>query len=415
MNPTNIGTVIVLLILSGFFSASETAIVALSPAKVRTLVDKKARGSKYLEKLKKDPHKTLITILVGNNVVNIAAAALTTVIMTEVFGSSAVGIATGVLTLLILVFGEVIPKSFATARTKQLALFVAAPIYFFGLLITPIILVLDGLVDVLLKLLGAKKTHLVTDEELIAMAAIGAEEGAIDKHEKEFIENVLQFTDIKVDEIMTPRVHIDAMPEDYTLKEASDFILNHTHTRIPVYRETIDHVVGIAHLKELFQSLHDGETKQKNLRQIKLHTPVRVSSSMQIHDLFLLFKKHRQHMAIVIDEYGGTAGLITMEDLLEEIVGEIEDESDPEDEKIKKITEIEYEVSGRIQLDELEELLGVEFKYPGHRTVSFLMTEELAHLPKEGDKLTEKGWEFEITQMWRNSILKVTLRKEDQD
>ncbi|MBU0981687.1 hemolysin family protein [Patescibacteria group bacterium] len=413
MDPTGLVLVIILLFLSGFFSASETSIVSLSPAKVRTLIDKKARGSFFLNKLKANPHKTLITILVGNNVVNIAASALTTVLVTRVFDSAAVGIATGVLTLLILIFGEILPKSFATAKAQQIGLFVSPILYVLGIVLTPIIWILDLIVAIFFKILGHKKTARVTDEELIAMAAISAEEGIIGTHEKELIENVLEFTDIRVEEIMTPRVHIDAIPEDYNLNEASDFFIHKTHTRIPVYRETIDHIVGILTLKDLFESLYECEEEDKmTVRQIDLNTPLRVSHSMQIHDLFLLFKKQRQHLAIVIDEYGGTAGLITMEDLLEEIVGEIEDESDLTEERLKKITELEYEVSGHIQLDELEEILNIEFKYPGHRTISYLIIEELDRLPKKGDKITVKDWEFTVTQMWRHSILKVHVKKE---
>lgn len=368
-------------------------------------------GSFFLKKLKADTHKTLITILVGNNLVNITASAMTALLVANAFDSNAVGIATGILTLLVLIFGEILPKSLATNNSQRIALLVSPPLYVFRVLLTPIIFVLDVLVNIMFALIGKKAIKSVTDEELVAMATIGAEEGAIDIHEKEFIENVLEFTDIKVEEIMTPRVHVDAMPEDYSLKEASDFIINHTHTRIPVYRETIDNVVGLVHLKELFKSLHDGEEKKKSLRQIELHSPLKVSHSMQIHDLFLLFQKQRQHMAIVIDEYGGVAGLITMEDLIEEIVGDIEDESDQEGEWIKKINEIEYEVSGRIQLEEVEEITGVEFEIPGHKTISFFISDQLGRLPKKGDKVEFGGWEFEVTQMWRHSILKVVARK----
>ena len=359
-------------------------------------------------------HRTLITILVGNNFVNIAAAALTTVIVTERYGSTAVGAATGILTLLVLIFGEIVPKSLATAYTKQLSLIFAPPLYLLTLILIPIIWILDKLVQILLTLVGSGKQKQVTDEELIAMAAIGEEEGSIDEHERELIENVLEFNDIRVEEIMTPRVHINAMPETYNLDEATKFVIHHTHSRIPVYRRTIDNISGIVSLKELLKQLHDEDQKDLTsitLRQVDLMNPLKVAGSTPIHELFHQFKSKKTHMAIVLDEHGGTAGLITMEDLLEEIVGDIEDEEDQEDNRIKALANGEYEFSGRVELDELTELTDLEFDYPEYKTLNFLFTEKLGHLPKKGQKIIIEDWEFQITQMWRHTVLKVHAKK----
>lgn len=403
-------TILILLVLSGFFSASETAIISLSPAKVRTLTEKKAAGSKSLTKLKENPHKTLITILVGNNLVNILASAMTTVLMTEMFGSAAIGIATGVLTLLVLIFGEIIPKSYATSHASKLALTVAPPLYLLYLILTPVTWLLDQLVGLMLKVVGGTRRNIVTDEELVAMATIGAEQGSIDEHERELIENILEFTDIRVEDVMTPRVHIDSVPEEFTLDEASNFFINHTHSRIPVYRENMDHIVGILNIKEVFKHLHEDDT-DRTVRQIDLTTPLKVSESMTIHDVFMLFKRERQHMAIVIDEFGGTAGLVTMEDLLEEIVGDIQDESDLTNEKIKKIRDYEYEVSGRIQIDELEELTGLKLDFPDHKTITYLLTEKLGRIPRLEDSIKLKGWTFTVTKTWRDTVMTVLLKK----
>lgn len=408
--------VLILLFLSGFFSASETALMTISPAKVRTLVEAGKTGSKYLAKLKHHHHKTLITILVGNNLVNIAASAITTVVMTEYFQSAAVGITTGLLTLVILIFGEVVPKSLAATYAKSLSLIVAPPLYFLELLLTPIIWLLDGLVKGLLFLLGSKKQKQVTEEELIAMASIGEEEGSIDEHERELIENVLEFNDIHVEEIMTPRVHMDAMPESYNLDEASKFIINHTHSRIPVYRDTMDNIVGILSVKELLKSITETTDHDKiTLRNIDLHNPMKVTGSMPIHDLFHQFKNQRTHMAIVLDEHGGTKGLITLEDLLEEIVGEIEDEEDPENDNIKELEDGKYEISGRAELYEIEELTSLEFGYPEYKTISFLIIEKLGHLPRKGQKVEIDGWTFKVVQMLRHTILKVELTRPKEE
>ncbi len=401
--------------LSGVFSASETALMTLTPAKVRTLSEAKTPGSWYLTKLKKNHHKTLITILVGNNFVNIAASAMTTILMTDIFGSAAVGVATGVLTLVILVFGEVLPKSVATTHAKKVALTVAPPLYILGIILTPIIYILDILVKGVLKLLGSHKQQLVTDEELLAMATIGAEEGSIDEHERELIENVLEFDDIHVKDIMTPRVHVDAMPEDYDLEEATQFMINKPHSRIPVYRENMDNIVGILSTKALLKELKEHEQPDKIiLRKIKLKTPLKVLESTAVHDLFHQFKTRRTHMAIVVDEHGGTAGLITMEDLLEELVGNIEDEQDVLD-RVKELDDGSYELSARVELDELEEITGLHFEHPGYKTLNFLLIEQMGKLPKKGQTVEIGDWEFKITQMWRHTILKVELKKKSEE
>lgn len=386
--------------------------MTVTPAKVRTLVEAKKPGAAILAKLKHEHHRTLITILIGNNFVNIAASALTTAYLTEMFDSAAVGIATGVLTFLILVFGEIVPKSLATTYAKKLSLLFAWPLYILGLILTPLIWLFDGLVRVLLYLLGSEKQSQVTDEELIAMASIGAEEGSIDEQERELIENVLEFNDIRVEDLMTPRVHMDTMPEDFDLDEATDYVVHHTHSRIPVYRDTTDNIVGILSVQDLLQHIHDNDDLDATtLRQVELQTPFRVAHSMRVQQLFHQFKNRKTHMAIVLDEHGGTAGLITMEDLLEELVGEIEDEADQEEAHITEIKPGLWEVSGRTELDELQDLMGLEFDFPEYKTVSYLIIEHLGQLPKKGQSLEIEGWHFKITKMYRHTILKVEVWK----
>lgn len=407
-----IALVVFLLILSAVSSASETALISLTPAQVRTLVEAKKPGASYLAKLKHQHHKTLILILVWNNFVNIAASAVTTVMMTNLFQSAGIGIAMGALTILILIFGEILPKSVATAHAKGIGCFVAPPLYFLGVVMTPLIWLLDFIVGGVLRLFGVKHMVQVTDEELIAMASIGAEEGSIDEHELELIENALEFNDIPVEGIMTPRVHVDAIPETFKLDEATEFAVNHTHTRIPIYRDNIDHIVGILSLKELLKQYHTQEDPEHtSLRQINLLTPLKVPHTMKVQELFRQFKKKRMHMAIVLDEYGGTLGIVTMEDLLEELVGDIEDEQDLEEEHVKKISDHIYELSGRVELDDLTKIMKVKFKHPGYKTVSFFIIEELGYLPREGQTVLFENWQFTVTQMLRNTILKVKLEK----
>ncbi len=386
--------------------------MSLSPAQVRTLVENEVRGARYLAELKKNHHRTLISILLINNFVNTAASALTTVVMTDLFGSAGLGIAMGVVTFMVLVFGEIAPKSLASSHAKSIAPLFAAPLYYLGYVLLPAIYLLDLLVNGVRRLFGAQKHVEVTDEELLAMASIGAEEGSIDKQELELIENALEFNDIQVSDIMTPRVHMDALPEEQDLQKATEFVMNHTHTRIPIYRDTIDHIVGILSIKTLLKAHHEEEDPDEvTLRQIELLKPVKVPNSMHVSELFREFKRKRQHMAIVLDEHGGTAGLVTMEDLLEELVGDIEDEQDLAEENIKKLSEGLYELSGRVELDDLAELTGLEFEHPEYKTVSFLIVDALGYLPREGQSIAIENWQFTVKHMLRNTILKVELRR----
>jgi len=389
--------------------------MSLSPAKVRTLVDGRRKGSKYLAKLKHEHHRTLITILVGNNFVNIAAASLTTVLFTQMFASSGVGLATGVLTIVVLIFGEIVPKSFATTYAVKISLILAAPLYYLGLILMPIIFLLDLLVKGLLILTNSQTKQLVTDEELIAMASIGEEEGSLDTQERELIENVLEFNDIHVGEIMTPRVHIVAMPEVYDLDEAARFIVNHPHSRIPVYRETLDNIVGICSVKYLLSQrydLMDDELDETTLRQVDLRSPLRVPGTMTVQDLFKKFKQKRTHIALVTDPKGKTIGLVTMEDLIEEIVGDILDEEDEEETtRIQIIKPGHYLMSGRVEVDELNQLTGLEFDFPEYKTLSFVLIEELGRLPRKGQRIIIGHWSFKVLHLYKDTILKVEARR----
>lgn len=413
MDPAlGIGLIVLFVLLSAFFAAAETAINSLSPAKVRTLVEEKKPGAHQLDWLKKNYHRTLIAVLFGNQFVDTLAAAITTVLIAEKFDSIYLGLASGVLTIISLIFGEALPKSLASVHAQSVGLFLAPPIRLFVWILTPLVWVLDHLINFMLGLFGSAKQNQVTDEELIAMASIGAEEGSIDEHELALIENALEFNDIPVEGIMTPRVHVDAIPETFKLDEATEFAVNHTHTRIPIYRDNIDHIVGILSLKELLKQYHTQEDPEHtSLRQINLLTPLKVPSSMKVQELFRQFKKKRMHMAVVLDEHGGTLGIVTMEDLLEELVGDIEDEQDLEEEHVKKVSETEYVLSGRVELDDLSKIMNLEFDYPGYKTVSFFMIEKLGYLPHEGESVVTENWQLTVTKMLRNTILKIRLKK----
>lgn len=402
---------VLLIILSGIFSGSETAIISVSDAKIRSLVNAKVRGANTLNILKKDPHRLLITILIGNNLVNIGASVLATVVFTQAFGSSGLGIATGVMTLFILIFGEITPKSFATKYSVRLSLLAARPLYIMQILFSPIIWFLDKIVSFLIKQLGSDiAEQQVSEEEIKAIIDIGAEEGSILKTEKELLQNVLQFNDIKVEDVMTPRVSIDALPIESTLQETIDFVIKKSHSRIPVYKETIDHIVGVITLKDvlIFSEKHHAH---KKLANVELKKPIVVPRSKKIDIMFKEFQHARTHLAIVIDEYGGTAGIVTLEDLLEEIVGEIIDESDIEEMPIRKVSDYEIIAHGVTKLEDINDYMNIKIRGNEKEPISGYILDRLHRFPKEGEKIKLPHATVKILKMHENKIVRVRIEK----
>lgn len=407
---------VVLILLAAFFSAAETAIVALSPARIRDMVEKKVRGAALLNRLKRNPHRLLITILIGSNLVNVGASVYATLVFEQVLGSAALGIITGVLTLLILVFGEIVPKSLAQTYSKTFALLAAPLLQLLLWIFTPAVWILDLLVKAMLKFVSrGEKVRNITEDELKAFVSLGAEEGTIEKDEQELIENVLEFNDTRVEEVMVPRVEIKALPLESSAEEAVDFILEHRHSRIPVYKESIDDIVGIVTVKDLLATLRQGKT-DLTLKSVRLMKPIKVPSSQKINPLFDEFQKRHIHIAIVLDEHGGTAGLVTMEDILEEIVGEIEDEFDKEEEEnVARIGTSEVEANGKALIEEINELLDITIDAPEHKTISYYITEKLGRFPKRGEILEGDGFRITVDEMNKHTITKVSVEKVSLD
>ncbi len=377
--------------------------MSISPAQVRDMTHKKMKGAITLKRIKSNPHKLLITILVGNNLVNVWASVYAAVVFQEVFDSVSIAIVTGMMTFFILMFGEIIPKSFATTHNQSLSRVFAPLLLGLQTILWPVIWILDKVIAVLMRVCGGKNTSkkLVTEDELKAMVTIGVEEGELENRERELIENVLEFTDTRVDDIMTPRVEIEALPESTSVKEAADFIVSHGFSRIPVYRKSLDHVVGIVTINEVLEAMHS-EEDNKTLKQIDPSKALKVPHSMKINRIFHLFQKKRSHMAIVLDEHSGTAGLITLEDVLEEIVGEIIDESDMAEDHYKKISDNTILASGKAVLEDLSRELDIVFPQPDHKTISFLVVEKLGRFPRKGEVIKFDKFEIKVLMLDRN-------------
>lgn len=402
---------VLLIILSAAFSGSEIALTALSPAKVRAISKDGKFASKAIAKLKSKPQRLLITILIGNNLVNILATVIATVWAIGVFGNNAIGIVTGVLTLIILVFGEITPKTFAQKYSTQSARFVAFPLLWLTQILFPIIWIFEKFTQGLINSLHLKQPlHSMTEDELLALVDIGTKEGVIQEKEQELIENVLEFSDTMAEEVMTVKKDIEMLRVDTLVHDAVEFFLTHSHSRIPVYKETMHNMVGIVTVHDILRFLHD-PNQSKTLEEFKLKTPILIPKTKSISQLFHEFQRRRQHLAIVVDDRGETVGLVTLEDILEEIVGDIVDEHDREEKLIRPIGKNEWEARGEADIEEVNEALNVELDYPEHQTVSLLILEELNRFPKLGEKIVFENLIFQVKEMSKKKIDMVQIIK----
>ncbi len=374
---------IIMLFLSAFFSSSEIALISLNKLDVRHLLEKRRKGAGTIARLKKDPHRLLINIAIANNIVNIFAASFATAVSIKLFGSYGVGIATGVMTFLVLTFGEIIPKTLATRNAESIALSVAKPIYIIGIIITPLIKFFDGITHLITK---GGKDEKVTEEEIKTLITMGEEEGAIEKVEKEMIHNIFTFNDIDAWEVMTPRTEILALDIKTEIKEVISTIKNTGFSRIPVYEDMIDNIKGILYVKDLLPYINHKKPR------IKLNEIIRpaffIPRNKRIDNLLKEFQNRKNHMAIVVDEYGGIEGVVTLEDLLEEIIGEIYDEDDIIERPIRKIDNKTFLVKGSTELDLVNRKLKLHLKeLEESTTIGGLILDTLGRIPKKGERI----------------------------
>lgn len=399
---------ILLILLSAFFSGLEIAFFTLSDSKITALVEKNVRGAKRVQQLKSHPDKLLITILVGNNIVNIAASAIATVFATQLFGNSGAGIAVGVMTIVILIFGEITPKSIATRYGETIALWFSPIVQFLMYILSPIIWVFIG-INHLITHSFEKATTISEEEEIHALTRIGVKEGTIEKHEERFIQNILEFDDITVEQIMKPRVEIIALDGNKTLGEVFPIIQKARFSRYPVYENNIDNIVGILYIKDLF-------LEKKEMQQMKVNTltkpPLFVSNSSYIDAVFREMKTKRIHIAIVHDEHGGTDGMITLEDIIEELVGEIDDEKDKKEILITHKGPNTWIANGKIELKELVDHINVDFE-DEHMTLRAFLNEMFEHTPHIGEVYDTEKYTMEIVAASANKVELVKIKKKD--
>ncbi|MBZ4646207.1 MAG: magnesium and cobalt exporter, family [Petroclostridium sp.] len=399
----------ILLCVSSFFSASETALMSLSKIRIRHMLDEKISGADLVHKLVDNPSKLLGTILVGNNVVNIGASALATSLALEFFGNSGVGIATGMMTILVLIFGEITPKAIAAQNSEKVSLKIAKPISLIVIVLSPVVIIFTRISNVLVKALGGKTDKaqpFVTEEELKTIVNVGHEEGVLEVEEKQMIYNVFEFGDLYAKDVMIQRTDIVAVDVNSTYQEIIDTIKMEQFSRMPVYSETIDNIVGILNVKDLvyLENIHKNFDIKKFMRE-----PFYTFEFQRIAVLFKQMKKNRVHMAIVLDEYGGTAGIVTIEDLIEEIVGDIEDEYDETENKINVIREDEYLVAGNTKIELINEMIGVNIQSEEFDSIGGFVIGQLGRFPREGEKLEYDNIKLIVENIEKNRIKKIRI------
>lgn len=415
MGPSDIAMLcilFVLLFLSAFFSSAETALTTVSRMKLRMLVDEGKKSAIVLDKVLENRRKMLSMILISNNIVNLAASAVTTVFTQNVFHLGwPVSIGVGIITFLIIMFGEIIPKTIAAAHADSVALKYARIIKFLMTVLTPLIVIIDGIATGILKIFRIKTTlsdKSFTEGELRTIVDVSQEEGLIEEEERDMINNVFDFGETSAKDIMVPEVDITMVPVDIEYEELLKVVKETKYTRYPVFEESHDNVVGILNIKDLF--IEEIGAYNFNMKKI-MREPFFTYDTIELNDLLVEMRDNVTGMCIVLDEYGQVDGMITLEDIIEEIVGEIRDEFDEAEEQvIKKINDNTYIVQGSINLDDFNDEMGTDIDSEEYESLGGLIIERLERLPEKGDSVMVDNCKFTVVKLDGNRIVSVKAR-----
>lgn len=401
------------LVFSAAFSSAETALTSLSETRTRRLIEEKVRNSKALQLWLERPNRVLTAILIGNNVVNTFTASAATLVAQSLFANSALSIAVGVTTLALLIFGEITPKTFAKNNAERLApttmTFLIRPVY---IVCFPAVILFTAFSKLLVRLTGGKiAREKITEEDIADAIRLGHLQGAIERQESELLTSIFNFGDTLVKEVMVPRTDIHAVPLDTDIDDVLERVRAHAHTRVPVYGESLDEIAGIFHAKELLQIVR---TEQEIEFKIKDHLREAffVPELMRIGDLLKEFQVRKTHMAIVVDEYGGTAGIICLEDILEEIVGEIHDEYDDEEADFRQLDEDSFRADGKAHVEDLGEAIDVEFpEERDYETLGGFLIQRWGQVPPVAARITYKGWLFIVKEGDARRVISVDIER----
>lgn len=401
---------VILLIGSGFFSASETALMSLSKIRIRHMQEEGIKGAKLVASLTEDPNKLLSSILIGNNVVNIAATSISTSLFLELFKGNGVAISTAVMTVLVLIFGEITPKTIAANSSEKVAIAVSKPIQLIIFILKPVVWVFNIVTGVIFKLFGVDNKNnqpYITEEELKTMVNVGHEEGVLEIEEREIINNVFEFGDMQAKEAMIQRLDIIGIDVNESYENIIKTFRNEQFSRIPVYNESMDDIIGILNIKDII-FLSDEEISNFDIKKY-LREPFFTYEFKKISQLLEEMKVSKSQMAIVLDEYGATSGLVTIEDLIEVIVGDIEDEYDDEVEEIQVIKEDEYIVEGSTKISDVNELIGINLESEEFDSIGGYIIGHLKRFPEQNEVIEVDSIKVCIESLDKNRIKKIRI------
>ncbi len=408
--------ILVLLLLSAFFSSSEIAMFSLPPHRVDAMVADKIPRSETLKRLKDDPHRLLVTILVGNNIVNIAMSSIATGLLSYYFSQSvAVLTATFGITALVLLFGESAPKSYAVENTESWALRISKPLKISEYLLLPLIVTFDYLTRQVNRITGGRaeiESTYVTREEIRNIIETGERAGVLEEDEREMLQRIFRFTNTIAKEVMTPRLDMDAVSKDATIDEAIQQCVRSGHTRLPVYDGSLDNILGIVHVSDLIRDSTYGERDELDLEDL-IEETLHVPESKNVDELLAEMREQRMHMVVVIDEFGTTEGLVTMEDVTEEIVGEILQAG--EEEPIEFVSDNEAIVKGELNIDEVNEALEIDIpEGEEFETIAGFIFNRAGRLVEEGERIDYDGIEIHIERVENTRIMKARVVRTDE-
>ena len=400
----------ILLILSGCFSATETAFTSLSTLQVRQISREQGRRGKLVKQLAENPDRLLTTILLGNNLVNIAASAIATSLTIELFGSRLIGAMTGILTLIILIFSELTPKRIAIAMNVQLSLISAWPVWLLSNILRPVIFFISGFSSLLTRFIIPKENKAISFEALLHMMSAAEEEGIVENYESEMVKSVFRLNDVSVQAIMTHRTEVFSLDKNLTINDAAHELSKEGFSRVPVYDKEPENIVGIVLTNDVISKLLK---KEGNLRLADImHEPIFIPSNQKLHDLFHLLKVEKLNISIILDEYGGLAGIVTREDIIEEILGELYDENEDQGiDKIQKTGKNTWRITGDTSLHQFTDIFEVQMPETEYaETIAGLIVEKLDRVPVEGDTVRLDRYILEIEKTEKNRIISIILR-----
>lgn len=401
---------VILLMLSAFFSSAETALTCTNKVKMKSLADEGSKNAKRVLEILESPGKMLSTILIGNNLVNISTTSMATALTIKLFGNAFVGAVTALITILVLLFGEIVPKTAASINSEKLSLAYSPIIKALMWLLTPVIFIIDKLSAFILKLMHINANgsyNPMTESELKTYVEVSHEDGAIESEEREMILNVFDLGDSLARDIMIPRIEMTMVDVDTSYTKLQNLFKNTLYSRIPVYEEDKDHIIGSVNLKDFFLVSKKTDFNIRNIMRDIYYT----YETKKTDDLLIEMRESANNIAVVLDEYGAAVGLITLEDLLEEIVGEIRDEYDEEEEELlKEIDTRTYDIAGSMKLDDINDALCTTFDSDDYDSIGGIMIEQLDHIPKKGETVTlADGTTVTATVMNKNRIMRVTV------